>query len=168
MSSPTELKIPKALQRRERLGMLWAPWRMLESEHRDLGSALRRYRHWLRRIPPPPWERATLERWGTMLDFLKTRTYGHFKIEEQIVFPYLRRCRPSLGPDLRRLQQEHVAFRRAFASLTRLHRRPLSPAAETRAALQRRRQSLRVIALLERHARHEQRLMRRRPHAAFV
>jgi hemerythrin-like domain-containing protein len=118
--------------------ILWAPWKMLETEHDFLAKDLRRLENELEK---------TLASAGRLIHQFHVRMHPHFMAEEKAVFPYLRTHAPALSSHIRRLIVEHQLIRRAIADYKQ------SPSDSRR--------TLKVIRLLRNHVEKERHLMGR-------
>jgi len=137
--------------------------RLLEKDHRDVLPRLRRFKSILLRWQRGGALRAPSEAREVCLFVppLIAKTVPHFRTEEKIVFPYLKRHAPRLTTRLERIQAEHPALLRELAKLRKaaliFARKSASKAAVKRVS----RQGLFLARGLHAHIQKEERLMRR-------
>jgi hemerythrin-like domain-containing protein len=147
--------------------LLWAPWRMLESDHDSFMVELRELEHLLKRYPSQkPCPVSLLGRMDRFILQFESHMGSHFKAEERAVFPFLRRHAPHLEGTLLYLIAEHEGIRRTLAAWKRSFRKTKTLAKPRRDKVSLSTQGLELIRLLRVHVERESRIMRQFPSKA--
>jgi len=97
--------------------LLWAPWRMLETDHGSFLEELHKLDDLSKQFRARPPSRAQArKRIVKIYDHFEDRMSRHFRAEEKAVFPYLRHHAPRLKPALEDLTFEHHQIRKTMTS----------------------------------------------------
>jgi len=135
---------------------------MLEADHHVLLAQIQELRDifqkW-RRQAPGSWsarEKRLVQTW-----FRKHRLHlgTHFKAEEAMIFPYLTRQVPRLGPVLAKLEREHREIRRQSLAVETAFHALCNPGRNGQTGAPFCQKSLAMLRLIHRHVSQEARLM---------
>jgi len=144
--------------------LLWAPWRMLETDHqsfmtelRDLEGMLKKHR--TNGCYPAP----VINRLGRFVRHFESHMSSHFKAEETAVFPYLRRHAPRLSESLLFLIAEHRIIQRALTDWKRSVNKSITGAKPNATGTPLFLKGLELVRLLRLHVERENRIMRQFP-----
>jgi len=147
--------------------LLWAPWRMLETDHqsfmvelRDLESILKKHRA-DGRCPG-----RVLNKLQRFVRNFESHMSSHFQAEEKAVFPHLRRHAPRLSGILLYLIAEHRVIQRTLTAWKRCFKRSKvcpKPKGSRTPVFQK---GLELVRLLRLHVERENRIMREFPSKA--
>ena len=144
--------------------LLWAPWRMLETDHesfmaelRDLESILKKQRA-NDRCPA-----RVLNRLQRFVRNFESHMKSHFKAEETAVFPYLQRHAPRLSGTLLLLIAEHRLIQRTLTAWKRSFKRTQTRAKPKVSITPEFQSGLELVRLLRLHVERENRIMRQFP-----
>jgi len=136
-----------------RAGLLKAPWRMLESDHEKVLSQIHQLRRLCARLIDRSGRRPTpRQQLREFLGLLETRNRAHFRVEEEIVFPFLTLHTPSLRNALNELTVEHSDMLRQSQLCIRLSKGSVVPM---------QRAGMRLAQTLECHLQKEMQLLNR-------
>lgn len=148
----------------ETAALLWAPWKMLETDHEvfmvelcELESILKKHRasdHYPARV---------LQRLQRFVRNFESHMGSHFKAEETAVFPHLRRHAPRLSGTLLFLVAEHRRIQRALAAWKKSFKRGQARAGSKVSRSPMFQKGLDLVRLLRLHVERESRIMRRFP-----
>lgn len=142
--------------------LLWAPWRMLESDHASFLVDLRGLEGLLKRhCSGSRCPSRILKRLERFIHHFEAHIDSHFKAEEMAVFPYLRRHAPRLTPTLLYLIAEHRVILRTMAAWKRSFKKIKMKTSSTDPKASICRQGLELVRLLRAHVAKETRIMSR-------
>ena len=142
--------------------LLWAPWRMLESDHDSFIAELSALEGLLKEQSLRPHATAkVLQRVEFFILHFEDHMDAHFKAEETAVFPYLRRHAPRMAPTLLYLIAEHRVILRTMAEWKRSFRKIKAKTSPESPQTSVCRQGLELVRLLRAHVLKERRIMRR-------
>ena len=143
--------------------ILWAPLRMLESDHRRLLAQIQKlkkiFQKW-RRQAPGAWATRDKKHVQTWFREHQLHLGSHFEAEENTVFPYLARQMPHLKPALSKLMHEHRDIRRESLAVETTFHTLCKPTLHSQKDGSFCRKALAMLLLIERHVTQEQRLMK--------
>ena len=141
---------------------MWAPWRMLESDHDAFIVELRALEGLLKRhCSGPRCPARILKRVEKFIRHFEGHMDSHFKAEEMAVFPHLRRHAPRLSPTLLYLIAEHRAILKAMAAWKRSFKKAKAKKSATDQGTALGRQGLKLVRLLRAHVVKESGIMSR-------
>jgi len=147
--------------------LLWAPWRMLESDHDSFLEELLELEDLLKQGRSQQRYPASLVRRLTrFINDFESHMGSHFAAEEKAVFPFLRRHAPHLEGTLLFLIAEHESIRRTLAVWKRSFRKTKTSTALRGGEVSLSVQGLELVRLLRTHVERESRIMRRFPSVA--
>ena len=143
--------------------LLWSPLALLESDHNRLIEQILKIRRLFQ-----GWRTKSVSAWRPSdrrfvtcwLERQRHHMGSHFDAEERTIFPYILRNIPGLRQKLVRLRSEHDAIRRESRAVETQFRALNRPANRSVRARPFCRQASALLALMERHIRQEQRLIR--------
>jgi iron-sulfur cluster repair protein YtfE (RIC family) len=145
----------------ETVALLWAPWRMLETDHeafmaelRELESILKGYR------VNDRYPARVLDRLQRFVRNFESHMSSHFKAEEMAVFPHLRRHAPRLSGTLLFLIAEHRVIQRTLSAWKRSFKRSKTRADSKVFQTSLFQRGLELVRLLRIHVERENRIMR--------